>query len=130
MEEANAVLPAVVKQLEAMDVLLARRREVGDLLEDMDAYWGNAVKEKTHPDHAEYLRLHEELADVMADLNGCAKAIHDLGGHLKSPEQGLVDFYALRDGEPVFLCWQRGEEAVAFYHELDAGFRGRRPLSP
>jgi hypothetical protein len=28
----------------------------------------------------------------------------------------------------VFLCWKYGEDRVGFFHELDAGFAGRRPL--
>jgi hypothetical protein len=39
-----------------------------------------------------------------------------------------VDFYSVRDNEVVFLCWQRGEEAIGFYHTLAGGYRSRRPL--
>lgn len=43
-------------------------------------------------------------------------------------DAGLVDFPARRDGEQVFLCWQLGERDVAWWHGLDEGFRGRKPL--
>jgi hypothetical protein len=39
-----------------------------------------------------------------------------------------VDFPAERDGRPVYLCWRLGEPSVQFWHEIDAGFVGRRPL--
>ena len=39
-----------------------------------------------------------------------------------------MDFPALREGREVYLCWRLGEEEVAFWHELDAGFSGRQPL--
>jgi hypothetical protein len=32
-----------------------------------------------------------------------------------------------RDGREVYLCWQHGEEDIEFWHDLDAGFAGRRP---
>ena len=34
----------------------------------------------------------------------------------------------LRDGQEIYLCWEEGEEQIAFWHEPDAGFAGRRPL--
>jgi hypothetical protein len=47
---------------------------------------------------------------------------------LRDPETGLVDFPSLRDGRPVFLCWRLDEDHVANWHEVEAGFLGRRPL--
>jgi hypothetical protein len=41
---------------------------------------------------------------------------------------GLVDFRTMRDGRAVYLCWRLGEDAIRYWHELDAGFAGRRPL--
>ena len=41
---------------------------------------------------------------------------------------GLIDFPALRRGETVLLCWQLGEDEVAFWHGLEDGFAGRQPL--
>jgi hypothetical protein len=41
---------------------------------------------------------------------------------------GIVDFPSLRDGREVYLCWRVDEPTVAYWHDLDAGFRGRQPL--
>ena len=30
----------------------------------------------------------------------------------------------------VFLCWRLGEPSVSYWHETDAGYAGRQPLSP
>ena len=35
---------------------------------------------------------------------------------------------SLRDGEEVLLCWQVGEEEIAYWHGLEEGFAGRKPL--
>ena len=47
---------------------------------------------------------------------------------LRDPQTGLVDFPGVREGRPVFLCWQLGERAVEHWHEVESGFLGRRPL--
>jgi hypothetical protein len=54
-------------------------------------------------------------------------ALADAGILLRDPETGLVDFPAERDGERVFLCWQLGEETVAFFHGEHAGYTSRKP---
>jgi hypothetical protein len=51
-----------------------------------------------------------------------------LGCELKDFEQGLVDFYALREDRLVYLCWRLGEENITHWHEVDQGFAGRRPI--
>ena len=32
------------------------------------------------------------------------------------------------NGEEVLLCWQVGEDEIAFWHGLEEGFAGRKPL--
>jgi hypothetical protein len=44
-------------------------------------------------------------------------------------ETGLVDWFARSADREVFLCWRFGEKEVAFFHDLEAGFAGRRPVS-
>lgn len=55
--------------------------------------------------------------------------IDALGLTLRDIERGLVDFPALVEGRQVWLCWQRGETAIGWWHGLDTGFSGRRPLA-
>ena len=66
------------------------------------------------------------LIDQMAA--GVAR-IDELGLTLRDIEHGLVDFPALVAGRQVWLCWQRGETAIGWWHGLDTGFSGRRPLA-
>jgi hypothetical protein len=65
------------------------------------------------------------LIDQMAA--GVAR-IDALGLTLRDIEHGLVDFPALVSGRQIWLCWQRGEPAIGFWHGLDTGFADRRPL--
>jgi hypothetical protein len=47
---------------------------------------------------------------------------------VKNLDEGLVDFPALRHGETVLLCWKLGEDEIAYWHRVEDGFAGRRPL--
>jgi hypothetical protein len=66
------------------------------------------------------------LIDQMAA--GVAR-IDALGLTLRDIERGLVDFPALASGRQVWLCWKYGEASIAWWHDLDTGFDGRRPLA-
>jgi hypothetical protein len=54
--------------------------------------------------------------------------IQELGVLVKDLDRGLIDFPALRGDEEVLLCWEIGEDEVAYWHGLEEGFAGRRPL--
>lgn len=54
--------------------------------------------------------------------------IEEAGIEIKAVD-GLVDFRALLDGHTVFLCWKYPEETIGYWHELDAGFAGRQPIT-
>jgi hypothetical protein len=68
------------------------------------------------------------LRQLAGEIARGVERIQALGCVLKDLDRGLVDFYALRDDEPIFLCWQLGEPAVAHWHPLDEGFAGRRRI--
>jgi hypothetical protein len=64
-------------------------------------------------------------ADAIAD---CAERINSAGAEIKSLEEGLLDFPAKRGDEVVLLCWKLGEDEIRFWHGVDEGFAGRKPL--
>jgi hypothetical protein len=47
---------------------------------------------------------------------------------LRDLERGLVDFPSLRGGEEIYLCWEEGEDEIAFWHDTESGYAGRQPL--
>jgi hypothetical protein len=47
---------------------------------------------------------------------------------LRDPDTGLVDFPSRREGRVVYLCWRPEEDRVGYWHELNTGFAGRKPL--
>jgi hypothetical protein len=79
----------------------------------------------------------QQLADLEAaseqeriGVARCVNAIHERGAIVKSPDDGLVDFPAQREGEEILLCWRLGEDEVAYWHPLEEGFAGRKPIEP
>ena len=66
--------------------------------------------------------LVDQMAAGVARIEAMGITLRDIG-------DGLVDFPALVNGRQVWLCWQRGEEQVGFWHAIDAGFSSRQPLS-
>ncbi len=75
-------------------------------------------------------RLHADIDAVARRIDGYVRELHEVGCHLKSYENGVVDFYCRHEGRLVFLCWRLGEEAVTHWHELDGGFGARREVTP
>jgi len=70
-----------------------------------------------------------EFPDEYLHLIEIIESLQEDGIMIKGIEEGLVDFPALRNnGEEVLLCWKDGEDDISYWHTLDGGFRGRRPL--
>ena len=76
-----------------------------------------------------------ELASAAAEVDAVARRLARLvdeitehGAQVKDLDSGLIDFPALRNGETVLLCWQLGEDEIGWWHRVDDGFDGRRPL--
>ena len=65
---------------------------------------------------------------MVGEVERTVGAIHAMGCTIKDLRIGLVDFYSVVDGEPAYLCWQYGEDEIAFYHSVSGGFAGRLPL--
>jgi len=108
-----------------LDKLRADRTEVAvarDELERFRTTNGNA-------DHAEELKAREgRIRALVYRMERYVSQLVAWDITLRDIETGLVDFPALVNGRPICLCWRLGEDRVGYWHELDAGFGGRRPL--
>ena len=82
----------------------------------------------TFPPFAELLRQKSEHDEATARLVEIVNRIQETGCLVKDLDLGLVDFPSLLEGEEVYLCWKLGEEHIAFWHGIDEGFAGRKPL--
>lgn len=78
------------------------------------------------PRHMELLR--ESLIASVNQLQHCQEELTAVGVDLRDWALGIADFPCLYDGRVVSLCWKLGEPEVAYWHELDEGFAGRRSV--
>jgi hypothetical protein len=65
---------------------------------------------------------------IAAQLRSLLAAIQESGCLVKDLDMGLLDFPTLFRDEEVYLCWRLGEPAIAFWHAVSDGFRGRKPI--
>jgi len=68
---------------------------------------------------------HDKAAEHLVEI---VNRIQESGVLVKDLDDGLVDFPSLVDGEEIYLCWKLGEDHIAFWHGVDEGFAGRKPL--
>jgi hypothetical protein len=118
LEEANATL-AIIKPI--MEEVQLIRREI---LDNQPEAWPVIEKAAGNGGGPAASRL----AQSFERLDKLIHQIHDTGVVLKDINTGLLDFPSWRENHEVYLCWQHGEESIAYWHEIDTGFAGRQPL--
>ncbi len=125
--EANATLPLVRAVVRDITELARSWRERQEHLNRIQPGKRGALSEAHQEEllqvHAEYERDQERMREYEQELK-------QLGVELKDYFTGLIDFPAWMDGREVYLCWRLGEAEVAHWHELEAGFAGRKKLVP
>ena len=123
-EEANALLPRL------SDILLQiqESKVKHDQLQEKAAEYAQRMSSNGHVIEKELNETRQELEQAAAALNSLIERVRELGCEVKDIDQGLVDFRTVREGREVYLCWKLGEPDVRWWHELETGFAGRRPL--
>ena len=72
-------------------------------------------------------RLQTRAVSIISRIKDVLREVSELGVEVKAAD-GLVDFRSKLHGRTVYLCWKYGEERISHYHDLEAGFSGRKPL--
>ena len=124
-EEANEQLEKVRPVAEA---LVAHRRAMGVAAKKRAQLVQRIAGNGGDFDPQEPRTLEEEFTQEGEAVARCVEQLERLGVLVKDLDRGLVDFPALHEGEEVLLCWEVGEDEVAFWHGVDEGFAGRKPL--
>jgi hypothetical protein len=117
LEEARAALPWVTRQL-------ALLREARSRLTDPEAR--EAIARAVPANGGG--RPGKQVGEAFVTLQLGLAAFDEREIVLRDLDSGLVDFPAIRDGQEVYLCWIEGESDIGFWHGLEAGYAGRRPL--
>ena len=125
MAEANALLATVrpvvermVERRREMRVQLERQQELGGITKTN----GGGFNPRLPAD------IDAALQEAADDVTACIEELSDLGVQVKDLDTGLIDFPSERDGEEILLCWQLGEDEIGWWHTVEDGFAGRRPL--
>jgi hypothetical protein len=125
VEEANAAVvelrPIVEQMVRHGRNLAAAQRRQAELVTRIAGNGGDMAPSD----------LREAAAAIereAAAIGKCADLIDAAGAQIKSLEEGLLDFPALRGDEVVLLCWKLGEDEIGYWHGSDEGFAGRKPL--
>jgi hypothetical protein len=118
VDEANSLLPKLRKLLADVslhrDALRERAPHLESILRAASTNGGGRVGSEYG---VEAYRLYLAI-----------EHIRELGVVLKDLDIGLLDFPHERGGRVVFLCWHPPEESVGYWHEIEAGYAGRRPI--
>ena len=116
-EEARRLIPQLVKWLEDLDRSRHTVERSGPRLEKMLSMGcdtgGNLTKS--------YITAFLDMRAVLREFSSREIMIKDV-------ERGLVDFPSILAGREVFLCWERGEDDVEHWHDLDSGYAGRAQI--
>ncbi len=107
-----------LKDLHAAALPLAGRLEV--LWRRLDA--GEQVLQ-------EIAAVQKQLDAQSHDAEQILQQLEEMGCVVRDAQRGLVDFPAHANGAEFYLCWHLGEDAIGYWHGLDEGFAGRKPLS-
>jgi hypothetical protein len=125
LDEANAALvelrPIVERMVEHRRKLTAAQERQGELVMRVASNGGDMAPSD----------LREVADTIQAEataISECAEQVVAAGAQVKSLEEGLLDFPAKRGDEVVLLCWKLGEDEIAYWHGVDEGFAGRKPL--
>tara|TARA_Y100000310_G_scaffold139404_1_gene138691 strand:+ start:816 stop:1250 length:435 start_codon:yes stop_codon:yes gene_type:complete len=120
IEEAERLLPVIERNLrraiklnKALDLLSSIEIEVYD-----DDYENLRKVTKANK------QFHKLSYEFYLDI----EKLEDMGCIVKDYEMGIVDFYHRLQDKDIFLCWKVGEKSIRFWHDIDAGFMGRKPI--
>jgi hypothetical protein len=124
-DEANAVLvelrPVVERMVEHRRNLTVAQIQQTELVTRIAGNGGDMQP-------SDLREAAETIEREAAALSECIELVNSAGAQIKSLEEGLLDFPARRGDEDVLLCWKLGEDEIGYWHGLEEGFAGRKPL--
>ncbi len=128
LEEAEALLPLLRRRLARFQDLFARyeacQRDLS-VLRLASSSGGDGA----NPDVQALMAKEGLEKSLLEDMRRIQLEVLQSGCVPKSFQEGLVDFFALKDDRLVFLCWKQGDERIKAWHTLEGGFAGRMPIA-
>lgn len=126
LEQANEIIPEVQESILWFKDAVQEISQTQDSLSVLELVGAGDVKS---PEHRELISKRFQLQRQVQEYQDRLEEFQKLGCLIKDVEGGLVDFYGLKDGRLIFLCWKLGEKRIDHWHEINAGVKGRRPVA-
>ena len=117
LAEARELLPQVRVWL----------KRLNELRQDFDRF-DQRLTSLMSPGHDVGGDLVNRWIRTLADMQEVLMEFQQRQIQLKDVERGLIDFPAIIGGQEVFLCWEKDEDDIEFWHDLDSGYAGREHL--
>ena len=128
VEEANQLIPEVQRIFWKLQGIQERVKKVEEERAIEELSWLREDGTVSSRAKAQIGRLEKSLESKIKEFEQELEGLNKLGGQMKSLDEGLVDFFAEREGQLIYLCWKDGEDQIRFWHDLESGFGGRQPL--
>ena len=118
LQEANTFVPQLIDLVPKIQKLsISLRNDFPDIKNAREkAKWNGGSEQGVG-----YLAL-------VLKYNNFMRKIDEMGCEVKGIREGLVDFPSIREGKEVYLCWRMPEKEILFWHDLNTGFAGRKPI--
>lgn len=117
IEEANELIPEIKEILDRAFDIKIKLNLVKEAFDFKDKY--------SYENPKDLMERMEKLSEI---LKREIAEIEKYGCIVKDIETGLIDFYSIKDNKLIFLCWKHGENEIKYWHSVEDGFKGRKPL--
>ncbi len=116
--------PILIEAMEGRRALAEVEESLGAIARRIGMLGGSLVSQTNVSE------LRTRYNQIGMKLQRALETIQATGCLVKDLEMGLLDFPAILNDEEVLLCWRLGEDRIRYYHGVNEGFQGRRPLDP
>lgn len=127
-EEARATLPRLKPILAKLREAFHEYRFALAQRDELRAMHGETLDDPRSAERPEWLHWASRTEALKSQVQSLVRQVNELGADVKDPLLGLVDFYARRGAGTVLLCYRDDEDDIRYWHPVDTGFSGRRPI--
>ena len=124
-DEANALL---VELRPLVERLVEHKRQLDEAEDARRALQTRIAANGGDITPSDVAEVTERVTGEAAALGALVDEIHARGVQIKDLDIGLLDFPWLHEGEVALLCWRLGEDEIGYWHGIDEGYAGRKPL--
>ena len=128
LEQAHRLLPVLKsllkRSMEGKQLIDQVEKELQDLKHRILLSGGLSV------DVPALARRRAERDKALQETKDAIAEINSIGVQVKDLDIGLLDFPCAVGDEVVLLCWKYGEDQIQYWHGLEEGFQGRKPIDP